>query len=314
MAERRTSIADALRQRLVAGLYLGTTRPGDRLPSVRALAPEFGADPRVVLAAYRKLEVEGLVEVRTRSGVFAAQRASTSGEVLPFLTTWVVDVLVQALSRGIPAVDFPERVRRCLKTVSLTAACVECNDDQIAGLCAELADDYGFRTRPVDLAAVRAAVVPEEVWRADVLVTTRFHADDVRDLAKRLEMPCIVVSLRPDFVGELTRLLKQGPVYFVASDARFRDKLAATFAGTPGADNLHTLLVGRDDLNRIPESAPAYVMRGARKQIEDEQLLARFVPAPRVFSEESARQLLSFVIEANMQAMRAEGGGSPGGA
>jgi hypothetical protein len=49
MPQRRAEIADRIRQRIVAGLHLGVMREGDRLPSVRALAMEIVADPRVVL-------------------------------------------------------------------------------------------------------------------------------------------------------------------------------------------------------------------------------------------------------------------------
>jgi DNA-binding transcriptional regulator YhcF (GntR family) len=120
MPHRRDAISDALRQRLVTGLHLGVLRQGDRLPSVRALAAEFDADPRVALAAYRVLEAEGLVEVRARSGIYVARTAASGGEMLPQLAEWVVGVLVEALSRGVPAVEFPERVRRCLETPPAT--------------------------------------------------------------------------------------------------------------------------------------------------------------------------------------------------
>src|SRR5688500_9384713 len=61
---------ESLRQRIVAGLHLGTLNAGDRLQSVRQVATEFGVNPRVVMAAYRQLAAEGLVRMRSRSGVF----------------------------------------------------------------------------------------------------------------------------------------------------------------------------------------------------------------------------------------------------
>jgi DNA-binding transcriptional regulator YhcF (GntR family) len=303
MPDRRDEITDALRQRVVAGLHLAVLRPGERLPSVRDLSPEFDADPRVVLAAYRRLELEGLVEIRPRSGVFVAHHAVSRGELLPRTAAWVVDVLVQARSRGISPIDFPERVRRCLETVRVRAACIECNDDQMEGLCGELAKDYGMETYPVDTAALSAEAQPPELRDADLLVTTPFHAPGVERLAKRLDKRCITVSLRPEFVAETTRLLTEGRVYFVGKDPRFESKLKAIFASTPGAENLRVLIVGRDDLSQIPENAPTYVMRAARDRLEELSLLARVIPAPRIFSDESARDLLSFVIGSNVAAL-----------
>ncbi|MBW3630491.1 MAG: GntR family transcriptional regulator [Gemmatimonadetes bacterium] len=106
-----------------------------RLPSARTLAAEFDVDLRVVLTGYRQLEADAPVELRPPSGVFVADTAVRAGETLPQTAEWVVEVLVQALERGVPAVEFPERVRGCLETVRLRAACIECNDDQIATLC-----------------------------------------------------------------------------------------------------------------------------------------------------------------------------------
>ncbi len=305
MPQRRDEVASVLRQRVIAGLHLGLLRPGTRLPSVRTLAAEFDADPRVVLAAYRQLEVDGLVELRPRSGIFVADTAVSTGEMLPQTAEWVVGVLVQALGRGVPAIEFPERVRGCLETVRIRAACIECNNDQIVGLCRELERDYGLTTTPLDISTIPEAGVPAAVQGVDLLVTTSFHAAEVQRLAERLGTPWIGVSLRPEFIAEATRLLEQGPLYFVATDPRFAVKLAGMFASTPGARNLRVLIIGRDDISSIPSDAPTYVMPAARGQLENRALLSRVIPAPRVFSPESARAILTFIVSTNLAALMA---------
>ena len=309
MAKRREEIVTVLRQRVVAGLHLGLLRPGARLASVRTLAPEFDTDPRVVLAAYRQLEAEGLVELRPRSGIFVAPSAAGTGEMLPRTAEWVVEVLVQALGRGVPAIEFSERVRGCLETVRLRAVCIECNDDQISGLCRELARDYGFETSPVDIQHLRAATVPDAVQAADLLVTTAYHAAEVQQLAERLGKEYLAVALRPEFIAEASRLLERGALYFVVKDPRFAQKLPGMFAAVRRPENLHALVVGRDDLSRIPAGAPAYVMSGARDQLDDESLLARVIPAPRVFSPESSKALLTCIVRANLAAMSSTAAG-----
>lgn len=304
MPQRRDDIANVLRQRVVAGLHLGLLRPGTRLPSARTLAAEFEADPRVVLAGYRQLEADGLVELRPRSGVFIADTAVSAGETLPQTAEWVVEVLVQALGRGVPAIQFPERVHRCLETVPLQAACIECNRDQIAGLCGELELDYGFTTSSVELDTLRSGNVPAGVKDVDLLVSTSHHAGEVQRLAERLGKPWIAVSHRPEFIAEISRLLEQGPLYFVATDPRFATKLAQMFASEPGLENLHVLILGRDDVSIIPSDAPTYLMPAARARLENISLLARVIPAPRVFSPDTARTLLAFIVSANIAAIR----------
>lgn len=309
MANRRDEIASILRQRVVAGLHLGLLQPGARLPSVRGLSPEFDADPRVVLAAYGVLEGEGLVEVRPRSGIFVARSAVSSGEMLPRMAEWVVEVLVQALARGVPAVGFADRVRECLETVRLKAVCIECNEDQLAGLCGELARDYGLETSPLDIRDLQASTASRRVREADLLVTTSYHAAEVQQFAERNGKDYLAVSLRGEFVAETARLLEKGPLYFVVKDPRFAAKLPGIFASTPGAENLRALVVGRDELSSIPEGAPTYVMAAARDQLQDLSLLARIIPAPRVFSPDSAKALLTFILRANIAAMKQATGG-----
>ena len=66
---RATDVASMLRRRIQWGIHLGLVKAADRLPSLRAAAAEFGVDQRSVLAAYRELEREGIVEMRPRSGM-----------------------------------------------------------------------------------------------------------------------------------------------------------------------------------------------------------------------------------------------------
>jgi len=52
----------------------GTLRPGDRLPSVRALAAELAVNQNTILRVYERLTGEGLLERRHGEGTFVADR------------------------------------------------------------------------------------------------------------------------------------------------------------------------------------------------------------------------------------------------
>ena len=56
----------------------GSLRPGDRLPSVRRLARERGISVATVLSAYERLEVDGLIDARVKSGHFVRERAAVA--------------------------------------------------------------------------------------------------------------------------------------------------------------------------------------------------------------------------------------------
>ena len=97
-------------ERLAGAIRVGTYRPGDRLPSVRALARDWEVGINTVIEAYRALEVDGLISARPQAGFFVT---SGSGALTP--TTQVTldaptavtlgDLAVRVLSDGsIPGV------------------------------------------------------------------------------------------------------------------------------------------------------------------------------------------------------------------
>ncbi|MDQ3138734.1 MAG: GntR family transcriptional regulator [Gemmatimonadota bacterium] len=304
MLQRRTEIANLLRGRLFTGLHLGVYQQRGRLPSVRLLARELGADPRVILAAYRILEVEGLVELRPRSGVFLAQAAPTRADGAP--PDWMVDILVQGLRRGVRASTVPDRLQRSLETLRIRAAVLECNDDQLHSIPAELGRDYGIEASAVDLTSLGAeSRLPPSLRQADVLVTTLFHKVAAERLEAKLGIPKIVITMCTDLFAEVARRLRDTTVYFVVADPRFERKLRRMFADAPDGTNFRTLVLGRDDLDAIPETAPTYLTRLARQRAGPIPLLDRVLPEARVFSEESAREVLSFMVRANLDALAA---------
>ncbi len=72
---------EVLAQDLTSLVARGTLRPGDRMPSVRALSDQRGVSVSTVLQAYLLLESRGVVETRPQSGHYVrASRASLAPE------------------------------------------------------------------------------------------------------------------------------------------------------------------------------------------------------------------------------------------
>jgi DNA-binding transcriptional MocR family regulator len=72
---RVAAISDHLRGRILAGQL----SPGDRLPSVRALARSRGVSPFTAARTYELLVAEGLIEARRGSGYYVARDAEAFG-------------------------------------------------------------------------------------------------------------------------------------------------------------------------------------------------------------------------------------------
>lgn len=332
----RISIIALLREHVLGRLHLGVLQPGDRLPSVRHGAREFGVDPRVVLAAYRDLEAEGLVELRARSGVFVARNAGNAATPSDSSrsTDRLIDQLAESLAAGVSAPMFLEQARRGLETRRLRAVVLDRNRDQLWSTSDELARDYGFEVDAVDVDTIRRRDnMPMVIRRADLLVSASSDAG-IRAIATAANVPILSVGMCPDLFAEIRRILLAESVYFVVSDARFEAKLEGLLAPARGSHPIRGFVYGRDDLHRIPRAAPVYLTRLTREQMQRDaallghsdgdtqperteqsesdqivvsRLLRRIMPDARVFSSESARELLTFVVRANLAVRAATG-------
>lgn len=306
---RRADIVDVLRRRLTAGVRAGTLLPGDRLPSTRDVGARLRADPRVVLAAYRELAAEGLVELRARSGIYVAER-ETDGPLGQPAPAWLVEVLASGISREVPAPDLAEWLRRSVETVRLNAAVVARTTDQLEGIAGELRALYGIEAHCVEEQRIVAGTrLPSDLRRADLLVTTEALEERLRPLAATLNRPLVVATIRPDLVGDEWRRLLARPVHVVVADPRFAELAEAFLDETVRRKfrdaQVHVLVVGRDDVARLPEDGAVYVTRSARERLNGAPLPGVPVPPARTFSPEVTRTILGLMVRENLRASAA---------
>lgn len=279
-------------------------QPGDRLPSSRELAAEFDVDHRIVLAACRLLEEDGVLELRARGGIYIAARAEGSVTLPSF--GWMTDLLVQGIKREIPIGEFHEWFRRGVETLRWRVLVVQHSADQIAGLCRELTDYYGLTaTGFAGGRLVDGGEPPMEMRAADLILTTGAFEHRVRPFAERLGKRLIVVEVRSDLISEEWRLLLKRKVYVVVRDESFFETVTSFFAGTPGAENLVPIVLDRDSVDQIPEGAPVYITSSARESLGSRKVPGRVLPAPRFLSTSSAQELVRVVVETNLRAFGA---------
>jgi hypothetical protein len=233
--------------------------------------------------------------------------ATTAGQAEPLLpqaAARVVDVFMLARSRGLAPSELRRQARVCLGSTRVRAACVECNQDQIHALCEELRRDYGVEARGLECDEALGTGPPARALeRADFIVTTRFHAAELRRRAARLRKPLVVISLAPEFMDQIRRVVAAEPLYFLCVDPRFAAKLPRIFARLEKA--IRPVVLGRDPLAGIPPGALVYAMASAREHLPARpRALPRLVTAPGMFSMESARALLTAIVRRNLEAAR----------
>ena len=71
-----------LMEQVKHAIEIGVLRPGDQLPTIRALAQELVMNSNTVVRAYRELEHEGIVELRHGLGAFISSSVSARSKVM----------------------------------------------------------------------------------------------------------------------------------------------------------------------------------------------------------------------------------------
>jgi GntR family transcriptional regulator len=114
-------IADAVRAAVAAGMY----RPGETLPSLRAMAVYLHVNPNTVQRAYDALEREGLIYSQRGRGVFVAQQGAASA--MSAAGDGVRRTLEEAVRAGQTAGISVEQIRELFIEAVQRAAQVEGN-------------------------------------------------------------------------------------------------------------------------------------------------------------------------------------------
>ena len=78
---------EQVRAQLAGLITSGRLLPGDRLPTVRALATHLGRAVNTIARAYKELESSGLVETRRRAGTVVASGEHTADVAVAALAT-----------------------------------------------------------------------------------------------------------------------------------------------------------------------------------------------------------------------------------
>ena len=91
----------------------GALRPGDQLPTIRALAQELVMNSNTVVRAYRELEYDGLLETHQGTGTFISeQKIPRAGdERQRQLGQIVSDAIARAGAAGFTVQELLERLR-----------------------------------------------------------------------------------------------------------------------------------------------------------------------------------------------------------
>ncbi len=101
---------------VVLAILCGDLKPGERLPSTRALARRFAIHPNTVSAGYRQLQQEGWVELRHGSGVYVRSDADVVSTPEQALEYHIAGFFRAMRELGVPHAVVRERIAHWLES------------------------------------------------------------------------------------------------------------------------------------------------------------------------------------------------------
>jgi PAS domain S-box-containing protein len=299
-----------LRDQIANALHLGHIEPGDRLPSIRDLSRRFDVTTYAAVHAYEALAAEGVVEKRGRSGMYVAAQDSVGQGLLGETALWVVDVLAGAWDNQIKVPHVPDLVRRWTAAVRLRVACVESDADTLTALCTEVANHFGMDSRPMSPeelmadggnGAARAASQP--LRDVDVLLTTAYHAAEVRRAAEATGKPMLVAGVNPEHARAVEERLRHGDLAVVCVDPRFGQRVRAMRGGRYASRVRVVPVDDREALAALDAADPVLLTRAAHERLDGSELRP-LVPLSPFISPLCARTLTELLVRFNVEARR----------
>jgi DNA-binding transcriptional regulator YhcF (GntR family) len=246
---RRAGIS--VRDQLVAQLEMkilgGVLAPGQRMPSVRALARRLAVHPNTVSAAYQALQESGYLERRQGSGVFLSSEAPKGLEDARGLDEMIRMALQAAFSRGFSGADIRVAVERWLAAAPPDRVLVADLEIELAELiAAELKD---LVSTPVGIDTIDALRAAPERASGAMVVASRHHIGTLKRL-----LPGVPVEPVPLVVSKVVtqglQRLPEGALFLAVSHSPVLLEMAAVLANTQRGDEI---IVETRPLNKARE-------------------------------------------------------------
>jgi GntR family transcriptional regulator len=297
-------ILDQLRDRIVTGLYFGNWQPGERLPSIRDIADAEAVDRKTAAAAYHRLEEEGLVEVKARSGVFLREERANGGQLRggpleKLQRRWLKNTYdgARALGLNTPTVL---RLFNAVSDVENTPVPVIEEDEATARTIAqELRECAGIDARPLLLneAGNRLNVFAS----APFAITTPYYATRVGSLIPRV--PLITATLSLDVLHELLARAATGPILVaVPSEWIARRVESALRQRGHNAERTRVVIVNRDgDIQQLRRDGGSIFVWPGCDHVLSAFAGDEFVKPVRLLSEATLDRVRTVVLEAALR-------------
>lgn len=297
-------VLDVLRDRIISGLYLGFWEPGDRLPSIREIADAENVDRKTAAAAYRRLEGEGLVEVKPRSGVYLrdAPTSSPPGPIERLHRRWLEHTYSGARELGLDTRAILDLIRAVAEIERVRVPVVECNWAQAESIAAELRARIDVQAVPYLIEDLR----PDDplLTEVPVMVSTPYHRADL-DLLAASDRLVIEVTTPSSVLDALRRAFNGDRVAILAANHVLTHKIRRALRHMRLIDEIgdrHQIIAidGCDDVSEaVGDATHAFLWPGTPGWVEEALPdHVQTVRPRRAISDESIGRVQTAILEA----------------
>ncbi len=270
-----------LKEQIKFLILSGELEPGARLPTGRQLGGFLHINRNTVLKAYQELVRERLIECQRGRGCEVVKRPTVIAQsAIPRVLAVIDDAIEQASERGVGPDDFATLAYARAKQRQDVQAkrrlvFVECSPEGANALAHKIEQELDLEVTPVVLRDLeRPTPEVEELLRdVDVIATTFFHIQELRELLPKTKKKLVALSVKP----HLDSLLKiagipQGTTVLLvclSESGAWDMKRSLEDAGIEGLD---FSLRGVDDMQRLAEAVPEHAVVVASDYVAGEVL------------------------------------------
>lgn len=301
-------ILDTLRERVVSGVYVGNWRSGERLPSIREIAEAESVDRKTAAAAYHRLEQEGLVRIRPRSGVYLHSPAPSRpvGPLERLHRQWLQHTFEGARALGLDTGTILHLVQGVAELEQTRVPVVECSWAQAEAIAEELRERLGIMGVPYLLEDLRPG--DPLLQEAPIVITTSYHAAEVSLVAPGKIIG--EVTLAPEIFREIRARIENSRLLIVVGDEALAGKLRTALVHCrPGSSRSSMAVSSTTDrqalLASLQEADSVILWPGAPRWV-DEALppgIERFRPR-RGISDSSLDRIQVVLLDISLRKLR----------
>jgi DNA-binding transcriptional regulator YhcF (GntR family) len=290
-----------VKEAVLAEIKSGVWKAGDKLPTERELSEKLKVSRNTVSQAYQELEAEGILSSVQGRGTFVCDRDDAVRiENRKELLLKIIDIAMEeGLQLGFSLEEFVElttvRAQEKMEFLSqVRVIFIECNREQVDYFAKRLQFDAGLSIEPLVLEDLKrdAERLMPQVISADLVITTFFHYDEVKELlGVRKNVLAIALDPQLETIVRIARVPAGRKIGLVCKSDNFAGKvlLALKNAGLDGMDiKTYTLKSDIDLAEVIPQLDVIIVSPGRRRDVEAHagrrQEIIEFVYKPDVAS------------------------------